>query len=142
MMLGGGLAWWLMRRKADAIEAEIEAARSWPTAVGAIVSSRIMQTRNTGGVYPLVRFSYTVGGKAYESGRMLFGGFTGTAEEARAFVAARPKGATIEVRYNPATPASAVLIPEGDARTWRRNAVWLAAIFAGGGLLIAIFGGR
>lgn len=137
--LGAG-AWYLCQRKASAVEAEIEAAKSWPRFQGKVTRSHLMKVKSTAGVYPTVHYEFECGGVKYNSARMFFGGFTGTRAEAEAFIADRPVGAPVDVYCDPTKPNSAVLVPIGDGKTWRQNGLWLGATFALIGLIIGVAG--
>jgi len=134
-------AWFLCRKKADAIEAEIAAAKSWPCVAGTVTRSKLISVKSTAGVYPSVHYQFQAGGQTHNSTRILFGGFTGTRAEAEAFVAERPVGATVHVYCDPENPKTAVLVPEGDGKAWRQNGLWIGAAFAIAGLIIALTGG-
>lgn len=88
----------------------------WPRAAGTIVASSatrsaVSRTGNETATVE-VRYRYRVGNKEYESRRIRFGGQARTsALAADEIVAKYPRGATIDVYYNPKSPAQAVLEP-------------------------------
>lgn len=105
------------------------AARFWPSVEGQVVSvsirthSSIHDARRSGAdrhrtYFPQVRYRWSVAGRAFEGRRYALGeeheDYAERSEAQRA--AARfPAGATVEVFYDPADPASAVLDPSQQA---------------------------
>lgn len=90
-------------------------SRHWPQAIGTIVTSKVHQyyDRNTLMYRPEISYRYSVSGQEYVSDRRVFGGdaglnWPGPAEE---IVARYSPNANVSVRYNPARPGQAVLLP-------------------------------
>ena len=83
----------------------------WPSTMGTIQSSYIdWRSSSDSGTtaYPVIQYSYQVGGQAYQSNKLAPGpeiGGTG----ANKVVARYPAGAQVMVFYNPQNPAEAVL---------------------------------
>ena len=110
----GGVIFWISRRARQ----QARAAEAWPTVPATVTSAEISMRRKSTGtgrdrgrqtVYtPVVRYSYTVAGVAYQGDRVSFGPnespFRGAAEK---IVAKYPVGAPITVRHDPATPSRA-----------------------------------
>jgi Protein of unknown function (DUF3592) len=110
-------------------------ARSWPTAQGRVLDSRLREVRDSEGktweVYIL--YEYWVDGQTYRSNvwRMQAGSssFTGAAEKA---VARYPIGSRVMVYYNPDAPGDAMLEP-GKMGWWMffgGAAFFITGIFA------------
>jgi hypothetical protein len=82
----------------------------WPSTMGTVMMSRV-ETRSSGDGYtdyPVVQYSYQVGGQAYQNMKLAPGpevGGSGT----RKVVAKYPSGAQVMVFYNPQNPSEAVL---------------------------------
>ena len=102
---------YLMRRKMAAVS-------QWPSTMGTVVMSRIEQRSSSEGGYtdyPVVQYSYQVGGQAFQSLKLAPGpevGGTG----ARKVVARYPAGAQVMVFYNPQNPSEAVLERKAPAQ--------------------------
>jgi hypothetical protein len=102
---------YFMRRKMAAVS-------QWPSTMGTVVMSRIEQRSSSEGGYtdyPVVQYSYQVGGQAFQSLKLAPGpevGGTG----ARKVVARYPAGAQVMVFYNPQNPAEAVLERKAPAQ--------------------------
>jgi len=108
-----------MRRK-------IAAVGQWPSTMGTVMMSTIEQRSSSEGGYtdyPVVQYSYQVGGQAYQSYKLAPGpevGGTG----ARKVVARYPESAQVMVFYNPENPSEAVLERKAPAQ-WL---MWLLLI--------------
>lgn len=108
-----------MRRKMAAVS-------QWPSTMGTVMMSTIEQRSSSEGgytEYPVVQYSYPVGGQAYQSHKLAPGpdvGGTG----ARKVVARYPEGAQVMVFYNPENPSEAVLERKAPAQ-WL---MWLLLI--------------
>ncbi len=94
---------YFMRRKM----AEVS---QWPSTMGVVQMSTIEQRSSEDGHtdYPVVQYSYQIGGQIYQSMKLAPGpevGGTG----ARKVVAKYPAGAQVMVFYNPQKPSDAVL---------------------------------
>ena len=102
---------YFMRRKMAAVS-------QWPSTMGTVVMSRIEQRSSSEGGYtdyPVVQYSYQVGGQAFQSLKLAPGpevGGTG----ARKVVARYPAGAQVMVFYNPQNPSEAVLERKAPAQ--------------------------
>ena len=89
-------------------------ATMWPTTNGFVVESRLFQGcgRKRTGYLSVVRYSYQVGGIAYESQRIVFGAAScNPMETAKAITDRFPVAAVVKVSFDPQAPAVAVLIP-------------------------------
>ena len=97
----------------------------WPSTMGTVMMSRIEQRSSDDGYtdYPVVQYSYQIGGQAYQSMKLAPGpevGGTG----ARTVVAKYPAGAQVMVFYDPQNPSDAVLERKAPAQ-WL---MWLLLI--------------
>jgi hypothetical protein len=91
------------RRKMDAVA-------KWPYVMGTvkISTTEYRNSGESGAYYPVVRYSYQVGGQPYEGYRIAPGGEVGGIGASK--VAARyPVGAHVQVFYNPQNPSEAFL---------------------------------
>ena len=89
----------------------------WPATMGNIITSTIERRSSGDGYtdYPVVQYSYQVGGQAYQSYKLAPGpevGGTG----ARKVIAKYPAGAQVMVFYDPQNPAEAVLERKAPAQ--------------------------
>ena len=92
-----------MRRKMAVVS-------QWPSTLGTVMMSRT-ETRSSGEGYtdyPVVQYSYQVGGRAYQNMKLAPGPEVG-GSGARKVVAKYPAGAQVMVFYDPQNPAEAVL---------------------------------
>jgi energy-coupling factor transporter transmembrane protein EcfT len=113
-------------------------SKNWPVAKGSVTQSEIEKRTETTGSgtsrrkvvksYPVVKYTYSVGNRDYQSGRITFG----QSKDAHHTVARYPKGKNIQVYYNPENPAEAVLEPGGDAT--------LSIVFIGLGAVLLVIG--
>jgi hypothetical protein len=89
-------------------------SRFWPSVVGAITASAVEQPnpRKKAAYAAVVRYSYRVGGRDYECGRIFWGPNEGTKEEMAEIVAGYPVGKDVWVQHDRTNPANAVLEPE------------------------------
>jgi hypothetical protein len=92
-----------MRRKMAAVS-------QWPSTMGVVQMSTIEQRSSEDGYtdYPVVQYSYQVGGQSYQSMKLAPGPEVG-GSGARGVVAKYPVGAQVMVFYNPQNPSDAVL---------------------------------
>ena len=108
-----------MRRRMDAVS-------QWPSAMGTVNTSyleRRSSSENGYTNYPVVQYSYQVGGNAYQGLKIAPGpevGGTGAGK----VVARYPAGAQVMVFYNPQNPSDAVLETKAPAQ-W---VMWLILI--------------
>jgi hypothetical protein len=89
----------------------------WPAAMGNVIMSTVERRSSEDGYtdYPVVQYSYQVGGQAYQSYKLAPGpemGGTG----ARKVIAKYPAGAQVMVFYDPRNPAEAVLERKAPAQ--------------------------
>lgn len=102
---------YFMRRKMAVVS-------QWPSSMGTVMMSTIEQRSSSEGGYtdyPVVQYSYQVGGQAFQSFKLAPGpevGGTG----ARKVVARYPAGAQVMVFYNPQNPSEAVLERKAPAQ--------------------------
>lgn len=101
-MLGYGL--WSMKRSTE--------AGSWPTTPGVIVSCAIDEDSDGDGTTyrVVVEYSYNVGGVEYTNDQLAFGYTADSGHEVHREILSELESAeTVDVRYDPANPQSAVL---------------------------------
>lgn len=105
---------------------KMAAVSQWPSTMGT-VSSSYLERRSSGEGgstnYPVVQYSYRIGGQSYQSSKLAPGpdvGGTGAGK----VVARYPAGAQVMVFYNPQNPADAVLERKAPAQ-WL---MWLLLI--------------
>jgi hypothetical protein len=104
------------------------AVSSWAPARATVVESEVVWGTNTGGGrtgrtwLPRFTYQYEVGGRVYQGKRIAFYSRC-TGLRAQELVARNPVGSLVEVYYDPAQPAEAVM-----DRGFR--ALWLLPIFA------------
>jgi hypothetical protein len=91
----------------------VQASQRWPSTLGKIVSSRIVEGSSSDGGRTIgaeVVYSYTVAGQEYRSDhRSIGGGGSGSIAGENAIIARYPAGSSVTVYYNPSTPGDAVL---------------------------------
>lgn len=100
-----------MRRKMAAVS-------QWPSTMGAVMMSTIEQRHSSEGGYtdyPVVQYSYQIGGQAYQSMKLAPGPDVG-GSGARKVVGRYPVGAQVMVFYNPQNPSDAVLERKAPAQ--------------------------
>jgi Protein of unknown function (DUF3592) len=115
-------------------------AGGWPTAKGVIVVSRLKEAitatdrgaRTRRGHIPDVEYTYDVNGRPYRGAQIKLRMVTMGAKAGDSALARYPKGAIVEVHYNPKNPADAAL----ERDTLGTYVVLPAAIIC---LLIALF---
>ncbi len=121
--------------------AEVSAARRWPATTGKILSSGIAARRKPSqprgdsvANYPEVVYEYRVGGRRYRGERVSIGEAAGNfgVEET---LARYPAGAAVQVYYNPANPAEAVLERELPPQ-FARGITYASLIFLGGAAIL------
>jgi hypothetical protein len=90
----------------------------WPSTMGTVLMSTIEQRSSSEGGYtdyPVVQYSYQIGGQPYQSYKLAPGpdvGGTGAGK----VVARYPTGAQVMVFYNPQNPSDAVLERKAPAQ--------------------------
>ena len=108
-----------MRRKMAAVS-------QWPSTMGTVNASYLERRSSSEGGstnYPVVQYSYQIGGQVYQSTKLAPGpevGGTGAGK----VVARYPEGAQVMVFYNPQNPSEAVLERKAPAQ-WL---MWLLLI--------------
>ena len=111
---------YFMRRKMAAVS-------QWPSTMGTVMMSTLEQRHssdNSGYTdYPVVQYSYQVGGRAYQSMKLAPGPEVG-GSGARGVVAKYPAGAQVMVFYDPQNPSDAVLERKAPAQ-W---VMWLLLV--------------
>lgn len=121
------------------------ASESWPTTTGEIVESRVDRRRSSGGsnrsssttYHAEIGYTYTVDGTTYDGDRVNFGEYgSSNSSHARSVVRRYPVGQSVEVRYDPADPATSCLEAGMSLSTW--FVPGFGALFAvvGGGILL------
>jgi hypothetical protein len=89
----------------------------WPATMGNVIMSTIERRSSDDGYtnYPVVQYSYQVGGQTYQSNKLAPGpevGGTGAGK----VIAKYPAGAHVMVFYNPQNPSEAVLERKAPAQ--------------------------
>jgi hypothetical protein len=89
----------------------------WPSTMGTVMMSTIDRRSSSDGYtdYPVVQYSYQIGGQMYQSTKLAPGpeiGGTGAGK----VVARYPAGAQVMVFYNPQNPSDAVLEKKAPAQ--------------------------
>jgi hypothetical protein len=112
-----GIIFFMRRRMA--------AVSQWPSTMGTVNASHLERRSSNDGYtnYPVVQYSYQVGGQAYQGVKIAPGpevGGTGAGK----VVARYPAGAQVMVFYNPQNPSDAVLETKAPAQ-W---ILWLILI--------------
>jgi uncharacterized protein DUF3592 len=107
-----------MRRKMAAVS-------QWPSTMGSVIMSTLDRRSSDDGYtdYPLVQYSYQVGGQAYQGMKIAPGPEVGGSGAGKV-VARYPAGAQVMVFYNPQNPSEAVLETKAPAQ-W---ILWLILI--------------
>ena len=106
-----------------------KASLAWPSIQGRITSSRLVAVKGKSTSYePRVGYEYSVAGQAYTGNRIWFGWplAAGSEAEGWAVVHSYQVGAPVEVFYDPASPADAVL--ERRVRTWMIMFLWIGGL--------------
>jgi hypothetical protein len=112
------------------------ASQTWPSTVGTILESGTTQNYR-GRVHPSVKYSYAVGGAAYEGWTIQLSAEYAGAAQARE-IAQRFRAGPVQVYYDPNNPAEAVLQPGGNARVqWFM--LGIGSLIFGVGLLALLF---
>ncbi|MBU2611188.1 MAG: DUF3592 domain-containing protein [Chloroflexi bacterium] len=103
-----------------------EASQGWPTTQGRIIEARVSESTSTDSdgdertsYSPKVEYTYNVAGQEYKGDKITFG-FTqgyGRYAKAQAALASYPLGAQVNVYYDPANPADAVLERKAGGNT-------------------------
>ena len=126
----------IVRWRVAIIRAELSRARSWPTAQGKVLVSRLDRDQGNDLFFsifrPKVEYEYSVAGRTYRSDRLWLRGRPpfGWRSFAEATLARFPAGATVPVFHDPAAPENCALVLEA-----RESEIWRGV---SGGLLIAI----
>ncbi len=123
---------------------KLEESNSWPSVAGFVTASEIVQTdanevvaaKFGRGYLPEVSYRYNVRDRDYESGRITFSKGPPTVKRAEEAVERYPVGQEVEVFYDPANPAQAML-----ERSEVPGLVLEGLIFSAiGGLLFGVIG--
>uniref|UniRef100_UPI0032177050 DUF3592 domain-containing protein n=1 Tax=uncultured Draconibacterium sp. TaxID=1573823 RepID=UPI0032177050 len=97
------------------IAKEAEASKEWATTMGIVTMSKISSTRDSDGktMYSAnVEYVYSVGDKEFNGVRIrTVDGSTSLKSSVEKVLRKFPKGAKVEVHYNPESPDTAVLKP-------------------------------
>lgn len=125
-------------------QSAVEAAQSpsWPKAAGQITGSHVQTSvshgRHGGTSYtPVISYTYLVAGTTY-TGTVIAPGRTWGSKSAYAAVSAHPFGASAQVSYDPAHPATAVL--ETGLRSSSFGQFLLGSVVATFGTIFALAG--
>lgn len=113
-------------------------SKDWPVAKGSVIQSKIEKRTETTGSgsnrrkvvrsYAVVKYTYAVGNRDYQSSRIAFG----QSKNAHEIVVRYPKGKSIQVYYDPQKPDQAVLEPGADPT--------FSIVFIGIGVVLALMG--
>lgn len=89
---------------------KMAAVSQWPSTMGTVLMSTLERRSSSEGStdYPVVQYSYQVGGQAYQSYKLAPGPAVGGTGAGKV-VARYPAGAQVMVFYNPENPSEAVL---------------------------------
>jgi hypothetical protein len=89
----------------------------WPSTMGTVLNSYLERRRSNNGStnYPVVQYSYQVGGRTYQSSKLAPGPEVGGTGAGRV-VARYPAGAQVMVFYDPQNPSDAVLERKAPAQ--------------------------
>ena len=108
---------------------KMAAVSQWPSTMGTVLMSTLERRRSSdnGGYtnYPVVQYSYQVGGQMYQGMKLAPGPEVG-GSGAGSVVARYPAGAQVMVFYNPQDPSDAVLERKASAQ-W---VMWLVLVIA------------
>jgi len=115
-------------------------SRTWPTAQGRIVESRMIESTSTDSdgmtstsYKPSIRYTYKVGGKEHEGDRLNRGmNLAYDLGTARRIIGRYPQEATVDVFYNPSAPAESALETKAQGGTIMRT---IGVVMAGIGVL-------
>jgi hypothetical protein len=90
---------------------KVAKARRWPVAVGRVLESRVVESRdNDNHSYsPVIRYEYAVGQTVYTGNRLSFGNMGASEAWAEKIVAKYPSGSDVQVHYDPGEPTNALL---------------------------------
>lgn len=93
--------------------AAAEKSKSWPVVDGTITASAVepLQAKRRTTASAVVRYSYRVAGKDYQSSRILGRPNERSPQAMTALIAAYPPGRKVKVHYDPKNPSTAVLGP-------------------------------
>ncbi len=129
VLLGWGI--WLTRGGIRGV-ADARASLNWPSTIGKIVSTTVVEERPVGtstgsgtrrtDYRPVVQYSYSVNGQNYSAGHRRFNDDLiayGSTEKAEAAIEKYRVGQTVQVYYDPANPRNAVLEPGKAGPAWR-----------------------
>lgn len=100
------------------------AMRRWPRTQGRVITAEMRRGKKKSSdgslLYdPVLRYSYAVGGRTFESTRFTHRAVSNAANLATQFITRQPKDAEVAVYYHPQNPAEAVVQP----MPWRGAAV-------------------
>lgn len=107
-------------------------SKSWPTVVGTVVSSAVVEHRAKGVSYsPEVRYEYRVGSASYENRSIWLLDYAAGEERARKVVAQFQPQSSVVVFYEPSSPARSILKPGTN---------WFMFATSGIGLVVLVVG--
>lgn len=112
--VAGIIGWVLIEDQIS--RARMRAAKGWAVTTGTVVHSTVGRRFNRWGRgttiyhFPVVRYSYSVGGQDYQGDRLRFGSVeTMLAARAEEMRSPFPEGAIVEVRYDPQNPRESIV---------------------------------
>ncbi|HNQ93037.1 MAG TPA: DUF3592 domain-containing protein [Anaerolineales bacterium] len=96
---------------------KMNAVQSWSSAMGTVMASYLERRSSSDGStnYPVVQYSYQVGGQAYQGAKIAPGMEVGGTGAGRV-VEKYPQGAQVMVFYDPNNPSDAVLEKKARAQ--------------------------
>jgi len=119
------------------------ASKSWPTTEGKVTSSDVSSERDSDGktMYKAeVRYAYTVNGSSYESDKIaMFSSSSSSSGMEQRKAGKYPVGATVQVRYNPSSPGTAVLEAGLQVVHWLLMVFGILLDLAGIGAFMGLF---
>lgn len=122
------------------VSGDIKRGRAWPTTPGKVLERRVgepMGTRNRSFI-PVVKYSYTVDGKAYTNDQVyLIKRSGGMHDRMQKLVDSFPD--PVPVHYNPANPAESYLISNPTSTSWVLVGFGALALLLGLGQLLIIW---
>jgi hypothetical protein len=137
VMLGG--AWLALSYSLGSRSLAVD-SKTWPVAVGVVVTAEVSVRSSRGGDHfePRVTYSYIVAGASYTGSVVRSGGFDyGNRLSAEAMLAEYPVGSAVDVLYDP-DDARRTVLESGGGGNW-----WLFAVagVAAGGTGLILLGG-
>ncbi|RMG42912.1 MAG: DUF3592 domain-containing protein, partial [Acidobacteria bacterium] len=118
------------------------ATAHWPRTPGIVLDSRIETDRHRDAYYPRVEYEYTVRGRRFVGQRVFLHELGSSYDWARSVVARYPRGASVQVAYDPEDPSRAVLEPGRPGGSLVLLLGGIALALFGAGFLWVLAGGE